>query len=149
MTDSDNPNPEVSGPSEEKEKETNNEKASPIEPEVLEKLPPDLRKAVESFSLQAFSGPIFNPILKKITERHIDKVLDQTEKDSQRSFEDSQSTKKYNLIYALVAAILFIFVTVYLAGQDKELYRDILTKLIIFFGGAGAGYGIKAFRDRD
>src|SRR5256885_11000657 len=57
---------------------------SPIEPEVLDKLPPEVRKVVESFSLQAFSGPIIHPVLQKITESHIDKVLDQTDRKSTR-----------------------------------------------------------------
>lgn len=129
---------------------TNGEKqTSPIDAEVLEKLPPEVRKVVESFSLQAFTAPIFNPILKKITEGHIDKVLDQTEKDSEREFKDRLRDRVFAFLYALIAASLFIFVTIYLAGQDKELYRDLLTKIIIFFGGAGTGYGIKAFRDRN
>jgi len=129
---------------------TNGEKqVSPIDAEVLEKLPPEVRKVFESFSLQAFAGPVYNPILKKITEGHIDKVLDQTEKDSEREFTDRLRSRIFALLYALIAAALFVFVTIYLAGQDKELYRDLLTKIIIFFGGAGAGYGIKAFRDRD
>lgn len=74
-----------SGPPETPEdKET---KDSPIEPEVLDQLPPDLRKkVVESFSLQAFAGPVFHPVLKKINEGHIDKVLEQSDKDSQREF---------------------------------------------------------------
>ena len=119
--------------------------------EVIEKIPDELKKVFDSVSLQAaaFSGPVFNPILKKITEDHIHKVLDQTEEDSKREFNDRKSARRFNLLYAVLAAILFVFVTVYLAGQDKELYRDILTKIIIFFGGAGAGYGFKAYRDRE
>jgi hypothetical protein len=129
---------------------TNGEKEpSPIDPEVLEQLPPELRKAFESFSLRAFSGPVFNPVLNKVTEGHIDKVLDQTDKDSQREFQDRQRSRVFALLYGLLAAALFVFVTIYLAGQDKELYRDILTKIIIFFGGSGVGYGFKAWRDRD
>jgi hypothetical protein len=122
---------------------------SPIDAEVLDKLPPEVRKVVESFSLQAFAGPVYNPVLKKITEGHIDKVLEQTEKDSEREFKDRLRSRIFALLYGLLAAALFVFVTIYLAGQDKELYRDLLTKIIIFFGGAGAGYGVKAFRDRD
>ncbi|HSS20898.1 MAG TPA: hypothetical protein VLL54_12560 [Pyrinomonadaceae bacterium] len=141
--------PDSKKPDEGETKNKNGEKPSPLEPEVLEKLPPEVRKVVESFSLQAFSaGPMTNPVLGKVTEGHIDKVLDQGEKDSDREFQDRRSTRKYNLLYALIAAALFVFVTIYLAGQDKELYRDLLTKIIIFFGGTGAGYGIKAFRDR-
>lgn len=80
MTEPSDQDSDVPAPIENQEKGKDNDKASAIEPEVLEKLPPDLRKAVESFSLQAFSAPVFNPILKKINEQHIDKVLDQAGK---------------------------------------------------------------------
>jgi hypothetical protein len=120
----------------------------PIDPEVLDKLPADVRRAMD-FSLQAFSGPVFNPILKKVTEQHIDKALDQTEKASDREFKDRQRGRTFALLYSLIAAGLFVFVTIYLAGLDKELYRDLLTKIIIFFGGSGVGYGVKVWRDRD
>jgi|SRR5882672_2064578 len=129
-------------------KDQDSEQPSPLEPEVLKNLPPDVRKAVE-FSLQAFSTPIFHPITKKINEGHIDKLLDQSEKDSEREFKDRFRSRIFALLYGLMAAALFVFVTIYLAGEDKELYRDILTKIIIFFGGAGAGYGFKAYRDRE
>jgi hypothetical protein len=121
--------------------------ASPIAPEVLQKLPAELQRLV--VSLQSVTAPVFNPVLQKINEEHITKVLDQAESDSERDFSDRRSARRYGLLYALLAAILFVFVTIYLAGQDKELYRDLLTKIIIFFGGGGLGYGIKAFRDRD
>ena len=76
----------------------------PIEPEVLDKLPPEVKEAFKSFSLRAFSGsvPVFNPILKKINERHIDKVLDQAEKDSQRDYDEASSVRKYGLIYTII-----------------------------------------------
>jgi len=136
-------------PEEEKDKERDDPKPdSPLEPEVLSKLPPDVRRAVE-FSLQAFSGPVFHPIVKKITEGHIDKVLESAENDSKRDFKDRMAGRWFGLIYAVIGALLFIFLTIYVAGQDKELYRDLLTKVIIFFGGGGLGYGVKAFLDRE
>lgn len=149
MTDKQDPESKPPQKPDGQEKAEGEKESSPIEPEVLDKLPPELKRAVESFSLQAFTGPVFHPILKKITESHIDKVLDQTEKDSEREFKDRKSGRLFGLIYALIGAALFVFITIYLAGQDKELYRDLLTKVIIFFGGGGLGYGIKAYLDRE
>ena len=48
----------------EKDQDSDNEHSSPLEPEVLKKLPPEVRKLVE-FSLQSFSAPVFHPITKK------------------------------------------------------------------------------------
>jgi|SRR5689334_6706809 len=148
MTDSTD-QPQSNLPDKSQAKTDGEKESSPIDPEVLDKLSPELKKAVESFSLQAFSGPVFNPILKKITESHIDKTLDQADKDSERDFKDRQRGRIFALLYGLIAAALFVFVTIYLAGLDKDLYRDLLTKIIIFFGGSGIGYGVKAWRDRD
>jgi hypothetical protein len=59
---------------EKKEAEENKDERPdhPIEPEILEKLPPEVRKAVESISMISGSVPVFNPIYKKINEGHID-----------------------------------------------------------------------------
>lgn len=94
-----------------KQKETYEDKTPPIEPEILKNLPPDVRKAVE-FSLQAFSAPIFHPITKKITEGHIDKLLDQTEKDSEREYGAARSSRRYGFAGFIVICILFVFITV-------------------------------------
>lgn len=129
-------------------KEHEEEKSSPIEPEILKNLPPDVRKAVE-FSLQAFSGPVFHPITKKITEAHIDKLLDQTEKDSEREFRDTQSSRKYGFGAFLVICALFVFITIYLTHIDKDLYRDVFKVLVGLVGGFGGGFAFKGYLDRD
>jgi|SRR5215213_4902347 len=122
----------------------------PIEPEVLEKLPPDARKRlVEMNSFMALSGPMIPPFLKKVNEEHISKVLDISDKDSQRIYDDAQSTKKYILAYVVLSFILFGFLVVYLADKNPTLLKEILTVLGIFAGGFGAGYGVKTYKERD
>jgi hypothetical protein len=49
----------------------------------------------------------------------------------------------------LIFAALFVFATIYLVGADKELYREIVKLLAVFLGGAGTGYGIKAYKDKE
>jgi hypothetical protein len=121
----------------------------PIEPEVLDKLPPEARKRlVEMNSFMALSGPMMPPFLKKINEEHISRVLELSDKDSQRAFEDAQSSKKYTLAYVVCSFLLFGFIIVYLADRNPVLLKDILTVLGIFAGGFGAGFGLKAFQDR-
>jgi hypothetical protein len=122
---------------------------SPIEPEVLDKLPPEVRKAVESFSMFSGSVPVFNPIYKKINENHIDKLLDQTEKDSQRDFEDTASSRRYGLLYTIIVLIFLAGMTVFLVRTDKELYKEVLKLLLPFLAGIAGGYGLKAYQDRD
>ena len=144
MSDEKPPQESLEKPDEKKDRESGE---SVIDPEVLEKLPPEARRFFE-FGMGSFSGPVFHPATKKINEGHIDKLLDSDEKDSQRQYKDRIWGRVFGVIYALIGVSLFVFATMYLA-DDKELYRDLLTKIIIFFGGGGLGYGVKAYFDRE
>ncbi|MCP4134378.1 MAG: hypothetical protein GY754_25615 [bacterium] len=71
-----------------------------LEPELLEALPPEIRKEVEfGFSMQRLSGPLPSPLMDKVTEEHITKVLEISEKDDERAYESIQTSRKFNLIY--------------------------------------------------
>jgi len=149
MTDEPNSDPKPPQKLEGQQSSEGEKGSSAIEPEVLDKLPPELKKAVESFSLQAFTGPVFHPILKKVTESHIDKVLDQTEKDSERDFEDAKSSRRYGFAAFVIICALFVFLTWYLTAVDKDLYRDIIKVLLGLVGGFGGGFAFKGYLDRD
>jgi len=57
--------------------------------------------------MQRISGPMPNPLLSKINEKHIDKILDIAQKEDENSYKDAQSTKKYSLVY-FIFIILFV-----------------------------------------
>lgn len=115
-------------------------------PRAIQQLPPEVREVV---SMMGFSGPVTPPFLNKVNEEHISKVLEITDKDSQRTYDDAQSSKKYSLAYVVLSFLLFGFVIVFLADKNAALLKDILIILGVFAGGFGAGYGVKAFKDRD
>jgi hypothetical protein len=101
-----------------------NKPVPPLEAEVLEQLPPEIRKSMEVFfSLQRISGPTPPLFLNKINEDHITKVLDITDRDSQRDFDDLKSARKYHLVYFILAALLFVFAVVYLGDRNPESVR--------------------------
>lgn len=119
-------------------------------PEVLQRLPPEARKMVEMTSFMAsISGPGHPPYMKKINEEHITKIIEFSDKDSQRDFEDAQSSKKYRLAYVLIFCSLFVFAVVYLGDKNPELLKEILKYAAVFAGGGGVGYGLKAWRDKE
>jgi len=129
-----------------KDDDAKEDESSPFEPEVLKTLPPEARaKVVEMLSLQAFSGPVFHPITKKVTEQHIDKILDEAGKDSQRSFEDSRSSRRYGFAAFVVLVLLFVFVTIFLTSVDRDLYRDVIKVLLGVIGGFGGGFAFKSY----
>jgi len=104
------------------------------EPDLLKKLPPDARKIVEfgMMSMHKLSGPMPNPITQKLNEKHIDKILELSEKDDERAFKDATQSRRYTLVYIIVFALLFVFITVFLVGSDKELYKEVIKLLAVY-----------------
>lgn len=117
--------------------------------ELFEDVQPSIKKSVNTIlTLQGITGPISSILDSKINEKHIDKILEMTEKDDERSFKDTQHSRKFRLIYLLIGVALFVFLTLFLVGKDTELFKDIIKLFIAFVGGMGAGYGIKHYKDR-
>lgn len=117
--------------------------------EFLKKLPPEARKVVEiGMSLQRF-GPMPNPLTDKLNEKHIDKILEISAKDDERTFADAAQSRWFALGYVIIFVALFIFLTIFLVGADKELYKEAVKLFAVFLGGFGGGFGVKTYMDRD
>jgi len=99
------------------------------------------------FSMQRLSGPLPNPLLSKITEKHIDKILDISQKEEDNSFKDAQSTKRYSLFYFLIVILFITCLIFFLVDKDKALLITIFEKGLYVLGGFGGGYGFKAYFD--
>lgn len=82
-----------------------------------------------------------HPIFDKFESEHVTQFLDNSHKRDMIG-------KWFGLISALSAVSLFVFLTIFLAPDNPELYIEILKAAIAFAGGMGAGYGIKAYRNR-
>ncbi|OUL26704.1 hypothetical protein [Nostoc sp. 106C] len=118
-------------------------------PEELESLPPEIKREIKTFlSMSRLSTSSSSPILDKINQQHITKILESVDKDSERAFIDAQQARKYNLISIFIFLAVFVFLTVFLVNKDVAVYQDILRILIIFGGGFGSGLGFKIYLDR-
>jgi hypothetical protein len=110
----------------------------------IEKIPEPVKSLFSSFF--AARQPVFPPFMEKITEQHIDKVLDYSEKQDQREFLEVQSERRLAfakfVIIVVLFIFLFVFLTLYLVDRDKELYKDILKVGLGALGGIAAGYGL-------
>ncbi|MCF8363896.1 MAG: hypothetical protein K9G70_14870 [Prolixibacteraceae bacterium] len=116
--------------------------------ESYENLPPEVKKVVEmGFSMQRYSGPAPNPLFSKLTENHIDKILELSAKEDTNSYKDSQNSRKYTAFYFVAILALFIFLVIFLIDKDKALLMTIVEKVIFVLAGFAGGYGYKAFRD--
>lgn len=118
----------------------------PFSNEVLEKLPPDIRQQIIlMMSHQRIGLPPVNPIASKISSSHIDKLLDNSEKDSGREFELEKSRRWFHLVYTIFALLFLVFLFVYLPTVDKELLRQVIGALVVFAGGFGSGIGASKY----
>lgn len=118
--------------------------------EVMQGLPPELAKNGIGFglSMSSYSGPVPPQLLEKITESHISKILEISEKEAERHFEDTRSSRRYTFGYVLVFVSLLVFLTVFLVFKDVELYKEVFKLLIVYLGGLGSGIGINQWVGR-
>jgi len=113
--------------------------------EILEDLPHEARKVIEfGMSMQRVSGRIPNPLLEKINEEHITKILELSRSEDEKSFEFAKQGRLFNLIFVIIFVALFIFLVTYLAKDNSELLKDIIKMVVAAIGGFGAGYGYKS-----
>ena len=93
--------------------------------------------------MMGVSGMTQNPVLSKLNEDHIHKLLDNSESESVR--EDRQS--RFDRVLAFVAFIVFLVFIVgilfFLVLQDEVgLLGQILGALVVFGGGFSGGFGV-------
>jgi len=119
----------------------------PLDDEALKKVPPEILKIIEHRMLLLKYGPAPNPVAEKITENHITKILDNTAEENKRRARDKTQSRIFKFAAAVLAAGLFVFLTVFLK-PDRDLYVEIIQLPAIFAGGFGAGYGVKAYRGK-
>ena len=114
---------------------------SDIPEEVIEKLPSPAKEFVRQQMSMVMSGPAPHPLMSKIESEHITKIIDSTEKESQRAFQDSQSSRKWNFAW-LVFIGLFIFSVfcLFIFADKAEYIVPIGTAMLGFAGGFGIGH---------
>jgi len=128
--------------------ENNSHPEEPVEPEIFNDLPPEVKRVVEmGFSMQRVSSPMQNPLMSKINEKHIDKILELAEKEENNTYTDAQSNKKYGVFYFIVILLFVVFLIVFLIDKDKALLLSIIEKAAYILGGFGGGYGLKSYLD--
>lgn len=119
--------------------------------EFVKEMPKPVRRKFEMSMMQMFSGgpgAMLNPLFDKVTEKHIDKFLDYSQRDDDNKFRFHSSNRWFKLVYVLIAVAVLIFIIVFFAN-DKQTLNEILKLLGIFVGGVGSGYGLHTLRNRE
>jgi len=98
-------------------------------------------KPIKEFMSMMFqSGPFPPQILEKITDRHIDKALEISEKAQANQIIENKSIRRYMFLTLIVGVLGFSFLVYYLR-DDTNLLISLVGILLSFIGGFGAGYG--------
>lgn len=123
---------------------TNNEIENQSESEDVHK---SLTKHVIERHVRMFGEgmPFPNPLLEKMNEEHITKLLQQKEDDSKRNFNKLIIDRITLVIFLIVFVILIIFFTKTLATTNPNLYSKIIEYVLVsgISGLGGYGLGLK------
>ena len=110
--------------------------------EIVKSLPPEQGRTIKrsfEFMMSATNMPSYYPLLKKLSGEHIDKIIEYSEKDDERSFRFALFSKWHTLIFTILGMGIFIFLTLFLAKDASNIYMDILKVAFGFLGGFGVG----------
>jgi hypothetical protein len=113
--------------------------------EALKDLSPESSGLVRAFfmSREVSSISRSSPISKQINATHLDKLIENDDKEDERRHQRSQSRQTTNRL-GMGAVILLVVIVLTYAGVTKE--KDLAEKIIIAgisgIGGLGAGYAI-------
>lgn len=126
-----------------------------IEPEIMKDIPPEyhdkfregFKEIAKMTSFEMMSiGPQFNPIFKKLTPEHIDKMIEYSDKDDERNLKFEKFHRRFLLIPFFTLIAVFLFLLIWLIDVDKQMLIDILWALGGFAGGLGTGWGLGSRR---
>lgn len=111
---------------------------------ALEELPEEQREKVRStfLGLSQFTGPLPHPLLGKMTEEHLDKLIDGAERDNQRSYDDRKDRRNHVRFLAAAGMAVFLLASaLFLWMNQTELLETLIQIAMVFAGGIGVGAG--------
>lgn len=93
-------------------------------------------------------GAVHHPVFDKMTPEHVTMFLEHSHEHERDNYKYKKSDRWFFLVYFMLVIGIFMFLTVYLLPNDRDLYMEIL-KLVgaVAVGGFG-GYGVKAWLDQ-
>ena len=116
---------------------------------VLDQLPTELKRSVETvLSTQKPVTPLPATLADKITEQHIEKVLELTAQEDTRRYMDTLQRRRYRLVYLILGIACFAILAFFMVGEHTELFEEIVKLFFVFTGGIGTGYALKSYFDK-
>lgn len=116
-----------------------------LPPELLEDLPPEAASHIRETFL-SLSGPMQNPIARKVTGDHITQLIENSAVESKREHDHKANGRLYTLVYVVLGILVFFGLAWMFAKNDPELFKEILKLFTTFAAGLGVGWGFKSQR---
>ena len=98
----------------------------------------------ETFGL--ISGPMANPIAKKVTSEHISQMIANDGKNAERNHHLKNSAPICSIVYVVLAIASFFGVAWMFGKTDRALFIQIVGFFASFAAGFGAGWGFTTAR---
>lgn len=111
--------------------------------EDLKSLPPNVKESLALSISMMERVSSSSSLSKHIKSEHIDKIIDYSEKESEREhqrFNSGEVTKRYSI--GALLGLIFMVLVYSGVTQDKQLSEKIITAGIGALGGFGAGYAV-------
>ena len=112
-----------------------------IPEEFLDSMPAEERNQFVQLisSITQFGGPVFNPVLRRITSDHITQLIGNDEARSRREAESEKSGRRYQFTYFIITIAVVLFLVVFFTIQQRT---DLITAVLTGIAGLGAGFGL-------
>ena len=119
----------------------------PIPQDILERMEPQDRSIItRAFSsITQVGGPVFNPVLRRITSEHITQIIHNSEAQSNRDAEADKANRRYQFAYFVLGLTALIFLLVFFTIREQY---NVLAAVITGAMGFGSGFGVGKFTGR-
>ena len=94
------------------------------------------------------SGSAHHPVFDKFEPEHVSQFLEHSRESRKDKERYRRGGRWFNLVYVLILVVVFIFLTIYLLPEHRDIYLEILTAIAAFGAGFAGGYGFKAWREQ-
>ena len=133
--------------------ETSNEASGQVvddeEQDALAAIPKRVWHSFEMFMAQARSGSIPSPFWEKITPEHVSQVIESRDLATKLTIEDRQKCRHFDVVYIILGVLALGFLVLTLQGSNPDLLEKLITIVLSFVGGMGAGWGLARRRSQD
>lgn len=129
-----NPEPAIPASDASNESSSSNPEELPHE-DFMDMMPTRIKQSFFGMISQSMKS---TTLIDKFNDAHIDKIIENMEKESQRQYDYSLGERRYNCFYVIIVIALFLLL-VFAFGPDSEIFKTLIMIASVAAGGFGVG----------